>query len=113
MPALLYEFRHTYPCPPIGGASPWVEASVVYLRLRIVSITLTSKVPDVLVIFDVLVVLDVAGGGGSDLPVVGISPAKIDVDSAHISTTAIASCFMGCLAPVGPLDVEKDAMILT
>jgi hypothetical protein len=113
MPALLYEFRHTYPCPPIGGASPWVEASVVYLRLRIVSITLTSKVPDVLDVFDVLVVLDVAGGGGSDLPVVGISPAKIDVDSAHISTTAIASCFMGCLAPVGPLDVEKDAMILT
>lgn len=87
---------------------------MVYLRLRIVSITLTSKVPDVLDVFDVLVVLDVAGGGGgSDLPVVGISPAKIEVDSAHMSTTAIASCFMGCLAPVGPLDVEKDAMILT
>jgi len=113
MPVLLYEFRHTYPYPPSGGASPEIEASVVYLRLRIVSITLTSKVPDVLDVFDVLVVLDVAGGGGSDLPVVGISPAKIDVDSAHMSTTAIASFFMDCLAPVGLLDVEKDAMILT
>jgi hypothetical protein len=71
-------------------------------------------VPDVLDVFDVLVVLDVAGGGGgSDLPVVGISPATIEVDNAHINTTAIASFFMGCLAPVGPLDVEKDAMILT
>ena len=51
------------------------------------SITLTSKVLDV---------LDVAGGGGggSDLPVSGISPAKIEVDRAHISTTAIASFFM-------------------
>lgn len=63
---------------------------MVYLRLRIVSITL-SKVPNVL-----LDVLDVAGGGGgSDLPVVGISPAKIEVDSAHMSTTAIANVFIG------------------
>lgn len=114
MPALLYEFRHTYPCPPIGGASPELKRSVVYLRLRIVSITLTSKVPDVLDVFDVLVVVDVAGGGGcSDLPVVGISPAKIEVDSAHMSTIASASFFMSCLAPVGPLGVQKDAMILT
>ncbi len=61
---------------------------MVYLRLMIVSITL-SKVLDM---------LDVAGGGGgSDLPVVGISPAKIELDSAHISTTAIAIFFMGCL----------------
>jgi len=55
----------------------------------------------------VLDVLDVAGcGGGSDLPVVGmlpttpvvgISPAKIEVDSTHISTTAIANFFMDCL----------------
>jgi hypothetical protein len=63
---------------------------------------------------DVLVVLDVAGGGGgSDLPVVGTSPAKIEVDNAHISTTAIASFFMSCLASVGPLNVKKDAMFLT
>lgn len=63
---------------------------MVYLRLRIVSITL-SKVLDVL-----LDVVDVAGGaGGSDLPPAGISPAKKDVDSAHMSATAIANFFMG------------------
>ena len=64
---------------------------VVYLRLMIVSITLTSKVLDVL---DV-----VGGGGGSDLPPVGISPAMIEVDSAHISASAIANRFMG-VAPL-------------
>ena len=58
---------------------------MVYLRLRIVSITLTS----------VLDVLDVAGGGGgAAMPVSGISPAKIEVESAHISTTAVANLFM-------------------
>ena len=31
---------------------PQVEALVVYLRLRIVSITLTSKAPDELVVLD-------------------------------------------------------------
>ena len=83
---------------------------MVYLRLMIVSITLTSKV------LDVLVVADVAGGGvggGSDLPVSGISPARIEVDSAHISTTAIAIFFIGVLLLVVLLDVEKDATILT
>lgn len=78
---------------------------VVYLRLMIVSITLTSKVPEVLDVLDVdvLDVLDVAGvGAGSALPVVGISPASIDVDSAHISTTAVASFFIVVSAPVGP-----------
>ena len=78
---------------------------MVYLKLRIVSITLTS-------VLDVLAVLDVAGGGGSDLPVVGISPAKIEVESAHMSITAIANFFMDfCF--LAPLVGEKDAMILT
>jgi len=78
----------------------------VYLRLRTVSITLTSKVLDV---------LDVAGGGGggSDLPVRGISPAKIEVDRAHISTTAIASFFMAVQLLLVLFYVQKDAMILT
>ena len=67
---------------------------VVYLRLMIVSITLTSKVLDVLDVLDV-----VGGGGGSDLPPVGISPAMIEVDSAHISASAIANRFMG-VAPL-------------
>ncbi len=58
----------------------------VYFRLMIVSITVTNNVPDV---------LDVVGGGdGSDLPVVGMSPAKIEVDSAHMSASAIANFFM-------------------
>ena len=68
-----------------------MKCSVVYLRLRIVSITLTSKVPEV------LVVLDVAGGGvggGSDLPPAGISPANVEVDNAHTSATAIANFFI-------------------
>jgi len=59
---------------------------VVYLRLRIVSITLTSKGLDVL---DVVV-----GGGVSDLPSAGMLPAKIGVVSAHISASAIANRFM-------------------
>lgn len=64
---------------------------MVYLRVMIVSITLISAL-DVL---DVLV-LDVAGGGGAGAttPVIGTSPAKIEVDSAHTNTTAIASFFM-------------------
>lgn len=66
------------------------RALVDYLRLRIVSITLTSRV------LDVLDVLDVAAGVGvgAALPSVGISPAKIEVDSAHTSTTAVANRFM-------------------
>lgn len=67
---------------------------LVYLRLRIVSITLTSKVLDVLDVLDVVV-----GGGSSDLPTVGMLPAKIEVDSAQISATAIAIFFIG-LAPL-------------
>jgi hypothetical protein len=62
---------------------------VVYFRLMIVSITLTSKVLDVL---DV-----VAGGvGGSAIPVVGMLPANIEVDSAHMSASAITNFFMVC-----------------
>ena len=56
-----------------------------------------NNVLDVLavVVLDVLAVLDVVGGGGgSDLPPVGISPAKIEVDNAHISASAIANRFM-------------------
>lgn len=61
---------------------------VVYFRLMIVSITLTSKVLDVL---DV-----VGGGGGSAIPVVGMLPANIEVDSAHMSASAITNFFMVC-----------------
>jgi len=57
---------------------------VVYLRLRIVSTTLTSTVLEVVV----------GGGGPSALPPVGMLPAKIGVDSAHMSASAIANRFM-------------------
>jgi hypothetical protein len=62
-----------------------------------VSITLTSK------LLDVLDVLDVVVGGGSDLPSVGILPAKIEVDKAHMSANAVANCFMD----VAPLRLRK------
>ena len=68
----------------------------------IVRITL-SKVLDVLAVLDV-----VGGGGGSDLPPVGISPAKIEVDSAHISASAIANRFMG----VAPLSVLRKCQLV-
>lgn len=61
----------------------------------LVSITLTSKVPDV-------VDVDV-GGGVSALPSVGMFPAKIVVESAHMSVSAIASRFID----VAPLRLRK------
>jgi hypothetical protein len=36
----------------------------------------------------------VGGGGWPTAPTVGISPARIEVDSAHISASAIANRFM-------------------
>ncbi|HEX7772411.1 MAG TPA: hypothetical protein VF435_08305 [Pyrinomonadaceae bacterium] len=59
-----------------------------------------SEVLDVDVLDADVDVLELAGdgdGSGSDFPVVGILPAKIDVDSAQISTNAIANLFMFCL----------------
>lgn len=79
---------------------------MAYFKLMSVSITL-SKVLDVLAVL--VVVVGGGCGGGSALPVVGISPAKIEADSAHMSTTAIASSFMVVLAP---MSVQKDAKIL-
>jgi hypothetical protein len=55
---------------------------------------------------DVLEVLDVGGGcGGSVFPPVGISPATIEVDSAHIRTSANANRFIG----VAPFEVLRNA----
>lgn len=48
------------------------------------------------------------GGGGSDLPPVGMLPAKIGVDKAHMSASAIANLFICC-----SFEVEKDAKIFT
>ncbi len=58
----------------------------VYFRLMIISITVNN-------VLDVLDVV-VGGGGSSALPPVGMFPAKIGVDSAHMSASAIASLFM-------------------
>jgi len=64
-----------------------------------VSITLTSKVLDVLEVLDVIV----GSGGSSALPPVGMLPAKIGVESAHISASAIANRFMN----FAPLRLRK------
>jgi len=72
-----------------------MKTLVAYLRLRSVSNTLTSRVPDVLDVLDVDVdVLDVTAGVGSALPVVGISPARIEVDSAQPRAIAITVFFI-------------------
>lgn len=76
---------------------------MVYLTLRIVSITLTSKVLDVLAV--------AGGGGGSDLPPVGIKPAKTEGDNAHMSITATANFFIVLVWLLWR--VRKDAEILT
>lgn len=74
---------------------------MVYLNVISV-ITTLSNVLDVVSVGSDLPVVGISpaididgGGGGSDLPVVGISPAKIEVERAHISATAIANRFMG------------------
>jgi hypothetical protein len=56
----------------------------------IVSITVIKNALGVLDVLDVVV----DAGGSSDLPSVGMLPAKIEVDSAHMSTSAIANRFM-------------------
>ena len=73
---------------------------MVYLNVISVTTTLSSVLA-----VDVEADVDVVdgGGGGSDLPPVGISPAKIEVDSAHISASAIASRFID----VAPLMLRK------
>jgi hypothetical protein len=50
-------------------------------------------------VLDVAAVVVVGGGGGSAAPTVGMLPAKIEVDRAQISVTAIANFFMH-LAPL-------------
>jgi hypothetical protein len=56
----------------------------------IVSATVVNNV--LVLVLDVLDV--VGGGGGSDLPPVGISPAKVEAESAQMSASAIANRFM-------------------
>jgi hypothetical protein len=64
---------------------------MVYLDVISVTTTLSSVLA-----VDIDADVDVVdgGGGGSDLPVVGISPAKIEVERAHTSATVIVSRFM-------------------
>ena len=51
--------------------------------------------------------VDVSPGGGVPvLPSVGMSPAKIEVDSAHMSASAIANCFM-VVAPLRLRNAES------
>ena len=92
-------FRHTYPAAQrVRVQFRMKRRLVVYLRLRTVSITLTST------LFDVLEV--VGGTGVSVLPSVGMSPAKIEVDSAHMSASAIANRFI-VVAPLRLRNAES------
>ena len=50
----------------------------------------SATVVSIVLVLDVLDVI-VGGGGGSDLPPVGISPAKVEAESAHMSASAIAN----------------------
>jgi hypothetical protein len=61
---------------------------VVYLRPSTVSITVTSKV------LDVLVVLDVVVGGGAGASLVGISPARTVIDISPVRAIAKTKRFM-------------------
>ena len=82
---------HTYPYRHSAALhSNYVLLFAVYFRPMSVSITVTNNELDVLDVPDVVV----GGGGSSDLPPVGMLPAKIEVDSAHTSTSAIANRFM-------------------
>jgi hypothetical protein len=66
-----------------------MRRSYVVIYLSMISVTTTLS--------NVLDVLDVAGGGGTGAPPVGISPAKIEVESAHMSASAITNRFIGLL----------------
>lgn len=71
VPRFLYGCGTRIPCPPNGGASLRMALFLIYLRLRTVTIRVTSK------LLDMLDVLDVVGGGGvSALPSVGMFPGK-------------------------------------
>ena len=83
------------PCRAVRGA---VESNpkrvsdpiVVYLIPSTVSITVTSRVPDVLA---VLVVVG-AGGAGAGAPLVGTSPARTVIDISPVRATANTKRFM-------------------
>jgi hypothetical protein len=91
MPKRLYENDDTHVC--LSAEWRWTIIGLlglVYRKLMIVSTTVTSR------LLDVVDVLDGAGAG----TVVGISPAKVDAESAHMSATAIANRFIDS-APLG------------
>lgn len=78
--------------PPHDGFGVRQPLAVVYLNVISVSTTLSNVLA-----VDVEADVDVGDGvgAGSDLPVVGISPAKIEVERAHTTATVIINRFMG------------------
>jgi hypothetical protein len=90
--------RHTYPVP---RSARWLSSEetlssfsgplLVYLRPSTVSITV-SKVLDVLVVLDVVVVG--AGGAGAGAPLVGTSPARTVRDISPVRAIANTKRFM-------------------
>ena len=104
MPSFLYENRHTSPCRRAAVKAENVASlRVVYLSVITVTITLSNALA--VLVLDVLDV--VVGGCGSATPTVGMFPAKIEVESRHISAIAIATGFIVCSS----FEVEKDAEI--
>lgn len=69
---------------------------MVYLRPSTVSITVTSKLLDVLAVLDVVVAVDVCGVGVgvAAAPLVGISPARTVIDITPVRAIANTKRFM-------------------
>jgi hypothetical protein len=88
-----YRYMNLHTRLPYRHATVGVRQSLGLVYLSVISVNTTlSNVLDV----------EVDGAGaGSDLPVVGISPAKIEVERAHKSAIVIANRFMGFKAPSG------------
>jgi hypothetical protein len=70
--------------------TPPSQLVVVYLRPSTVSITVTSKVLDVLVVLDVVVGV----GVGAAAPLIGTLPARTVIDISPVRATAKRKRFM-------------------
>jgi hypothetical protein len=88
----LSELTHlTFPaqCARLVKTNP--SPLLVYLRPSTVSITVTSRVLDVLAVLDVVVG---AGGAGAGAPLVGISPARAVMDISPVKAIAKTKRFI-------------------
>jgi hypothetical protein len=102
-----FGLRHTYPVPRSARCSLERKRSLfsgpllVYLRPSTVSITVTNKVLDVLVVLDVVVGV----GVGAATPLIGTSPARTVIDTSPVRAIANTRRFMF----ESPLDLMMQA----